>query len=274
MLIDSHCHIFPPAIAERALTGLKTTMARHLQCDPREVPLYHDGTEEGLKSSMPQWETDHCVLLNIATKASQERSINDAALLNNSRKDNTTALGSVHPDSPEALSELERLKEGGVPGIKLHPDYQNFYIDDPKLYPVYDLCRSLDLTIVFHAGFDPLSPEICHCTPAGASRMRKNFPRLKTVLSHLGGMNRWDEVERELAPSPGLFLDTAMLYGNISSGQALRIIRRMGAERILFGSDAPWHSPVKERDFILSLGLSSREEELILGKNGSELFGI
>ena len=128
--------------------------------------------------------------------------------------------------------------------------------------------------MVVHAGYDPVSPGFCHCPPAGAARVVKEFAGLKLVLAHLGGMMRWDEVEKDLPCASGLYLDTAYLYDQISSDQARRIIRKHGAEHILFGSDAPWHDPRKEKAFIQSLGLSREEEESIFFRNACGLLKI
>ena len=53
-----------------------------------------------------------------------------------------------------------------------------------------------------------------------------------------------------------------------------KIIKKHGAEKILFGSDFPWHLPSQEIDLINSLELSASDKELILGGNAERLLGI
>ena len=123
MLIDSHCHVFPPSLAERAVAQLRSVSAKELQCPVEDVPISHDGTKKDLLNHMPRWGVDHCVLLNVATKVSQERTLNNLAVesAHSQGGEPVTVLGAVHPDSPDALSELERLHKASVRGIKNAP---------------------------------------------------------------------------------------------------------------------------------------------------------
>ncbi|MDC7234405.1 MAG: amidohydrolase family protein [Spirochaetales bacterium] len=273
MIIDAHTHIFPDAVAPRAMEKLTAVMAQYAGCLPEEVPVSHKGTREALCRQLETSGIDHALVLNIATSPRQESAVNDGALNLNRGNQRLKALGSIHPDSPGALEELERLNEAGVPGIKLHPDYQDFLVDDQKLYPVYELCSDLGLPIVFHAGFDPLSPDLCHCPPEKAARVIKDFPRLKIVLAHMGGMEMWEDVVQYLPASENLYMDTAMVYDCIDPVLYKKIIRTHGADQILFGSDSPWHDPLIEIQYLQSLRLKDEEEEAILGMNVERLFG-
>ena len=98
------------------------------------------------------------------------------------------STGSVHPDNPDALNELQRIKDLSIKAIKLHPDYQGFFIDEEKLFPIYQMCSDLDLPIVFHSGWDCYSPQLVHAMPEASAKIAKKFPRLKMVLAHFGGL--------------------------------------------------------------------------------------
>ena len=63
-------------------------------------------------------------------------------------------FGSVHPSHPDALKELERIHALGIKGIKFHPDYQYFFVDEERMFPIYEKCGKLGLIVVFHAGWD------------------------------------------------------------------------------------------------------------------------
>ena len=76
----------------------------------------------------------------------------------------------------------------------------------------------------------------------------------------------WDDVERYLVGTPVL-LDTAFISRFISKEQVERIIKNHGSEKILFGSDSPWESPVMTKEFIDSLSVSDEENENIFCKN-------
>ena len=182
-------------------------------------------------------------------------------------------FGSVHIDSEGIrLEELERVKKLGMKGIKLHPDYQGFFFDDPRAYPVYERCADLGLIVVIHAGSDPVSPGVIHADPQAIARVLDRFPRLILVAAHFGGTDCWDDVLRHLVGKQ-VYLDTALSAGNIPADTARQIIRAHGAHRILFGSDCPWHSSAMDAEFIRSLGLSEQEEEQIFYQNACALLG-
>ena len=157
-------------------------------------------------------------------------------------------------------------------GIKLHPDYQGFFFDDPRAYPVYERCADLGLIVVIHAGSDPVSPGVIHADPQAIARVLDRFPKLILVAAHFGGTDCWDDVLRHLVGKQ-VYLDTALSAGNIPADTARQIIRAHGAHRILFGSDCPWHSSAMDAEFIRSLGLSEQEEEQIFYQNACALLG-
>lgn len=265
MYIDFHTHAFADKIAERAMQQLSQTAS---------VKPYTDGTLKGLKEKMRKSGINAAVVLPIATKPSQHEVLNKwAADING--KDGIYALGSVHPDGNDAVSYLERIKAMGLHGIKLHPDYQNFFVDDEKAFPIYEKCAELGLPIVFHSGFDPLSPDVIHAGAEGFLKIHETFPDLTMIIAHLGGMYRWDKVERLLAGLSGnIYFDLAFTAGEAGEKQLMRIISKHGADRILLGSDCPWNDPVNEIEMVKRLRLTQEEKELIFYKNAARLLGL
>ena len=267
-LIDFHTHAFPAAIAARTLSTLSSVSG--------VVPT-GDGTRAGVVEEAEAAGAALTVVLNVATKSGQENKIQatsrdfDALVTG---EGNTVYFGSVHPETPDAEDEVRRLFELGLKGIKIHPDYQHTELIHSSYEPIFHEAQRLGLVVVTHAGWDPLSPEHVHATPEMAASVLGNFPRLKLVLAHFGGMYRYDEVEQTLAGKyDNLYLDTACSAGLISPKQASRITKRHGAHRVLFGSDFPWHTMRRERDFVLSLDLSQEETERILYRNAEDLLG-
>ena len=121
MVIDFHIHAFNPKIAERAIQTLE-------KCSGIQ-PLTR-GLIEQTVQRMDEWGIDRSVMLPIATKPSQQVIINDWAAQQDGGR--IISFGSVHPDADDAIDELWRIKELGLHGVKLHPDYQGFKIDDDK----------------------------------------------------------------------------------------------------------------------------------------------
>lgn len=264
MYIDFHIHAFADAIAERAVTNLEGIAS--IKGNTR------GGIEETI-SRLEEWSVDKAVLLPIATKPKQQETINTWAVDVMNKYDQIISFGTVHPDSPNAVSELERIKSLGLKGLKLHPDYQGFIISDEKMYPIYEKCQELGLPVLFHAGYDPLSPDLIHAVPQESSKILDKFPKLTVILAHMGGMKLWDDVEKYIV-GRNVYLDTAYISGSISDKQAERIIKNHGANKILLASDLPWHKTTDEIQFINSLDLTDDEKDMIFFKNAQKLLGI
>ena len=260
MVIDFHTHIFPDALAGKVLPKLS---------DASGIIPHTDGTFNGTVNKFREWNIDGAVFLNIATTPKQQNTINNVASEINKKK-NFYAFGSVHPFAGDALSELDRIKSLGLKGIKLHPEYQDFYVDDPRVFSVYDKARALDLCVVFHAGVDiGIAPPV-HSTPDRFLSIIKNFPGLKVVAAHLGGFSSWDMVEYYLT-GKDIYFDTSMTAGYLETDRMKRIVKRHGVDKILFGSDCPWASSKTAFDGVLSLGLSSSDNDMIFGQNALNL---
>jgi uncharacterized protein len=262
MLIDMHVHMFADRIAKRALNNL----ARICKC-----PYYTDGTVDGTSEKLREWGVNFCAAMNIATKPSQQATINDwaASVQNQSIR----CFGSVHPDAPDALDELQRIKALGLCGVKLHPDYQDFFIDDKKMFPIYEAISALELPVTFHTGRDPLSPNLVHASPAAVARTADLFPKMKIIAAHMGGMAMYSEVE-ELLAGKNIFLDTAMSAMLCPPEQFERIVNKHGSEHVLFASDCPWSRSCDELRYIEKTHLSSSDKENIYWRNAARLLNI
>jgi len=262
MLIDMHVHMFSDQIAERALNSL----ARICKCQ-----YYADGTVDGTSKKLREWGVDICAVLNIATKPAQQSIINDWAASVQSKS--IRCFGSVHPDAPDAIDELQRIKSMGLCGVKFHPDYQGFFIDDKKMFPLYEAISELGLSVTFHTGRDPLSPTLVHASPAAVAKTAALFPHMKIIAAHLGGLAMYSEVE-ELLAGKNIFLDTAMSARFCPTEQFERIVNKHGSEHVLFASDCPWSRSCDELDYIEKTHLSRSDKENIYWRNAASLLNI
>lgn len=265
MIIDFHTHAFNPKIARRAVDKLEAISG---------LTPYTRGLVSELTDRFDEWGVDKGVMLSIATKPSQQKVINDWAAQINEENDRIIAFGSVHPDAEDAIEEIDRIKELGLYGIKLHPDYQSFMVDDPKLDDIYEHIAETGLPVIFHAGFDCMSPELIHCPPERTAKMLKRHPDMKVILAHLGGNDMWQDVYDMLAGMDGeLYFDTSFTAA-CPDELMKKIIDRHGCQRILLGSDCPWESTQKMIEKILRLNLSDDEREAVLGLNAARLLGL
>lgn len=263
MLIDFHTHCFPDRIASKAMEKLSFLSGG--------LKNYTDGTLGGLKKSMKENDVDISVVLNIATNEMQQKNVNDFANEINNDKD-IVAFGSVFPLANDALEQLEYLKALGLKGVKLHPDYQGFFVDDERLKPVYKKISELGLITVFHAGLDyGFAPPYC-ATPERIERALCWFDS-PVVAAHWGGINCNQGVVDRLC-SKDIYFDTSFGYSMMPRYYALKIIEKHGTDKILFGTDTPWHTPEMELTLLNNLGLTDTEMEKIKSENAKRLLKI
>lgn len=263
MLIDFHTHAFPDKIATAAIPKLSFVSGG--------LEPYTDGTISGLKESMQKNDVDVSVVLNIATNAHQQRSVNDFAASINNKKD-IFAFGSVFPFSEDAFCELERIKELGLVGVKLHPDYQGFNVDDIRLKPLYKKISELGLITVFHAGLDYGFAPPYGATPEKMARALEWFSS-PVIAAHWGGVNCGDDVIKYLC-GKNIYFDVSMGYGMMPKYYAQKIIELHTADKMLFGTDTPWHNANMEMRLLDTLELSSDDMDKITHKNAKKLLGI
>lgn len=262
--IDFHVHAFADKIAERTVASLAATCG--------ETPETN-GTLADTERAMREWGIDGMVVLSIATKPSQHLVCNNWAA--SIKAPHIFPFGSVHPDGDDVMEELERIKSLGLYGIKLHPDYQNFRIEEPRMLPIYRKCAALGLPVVFHAGYDPLSPDLVHCTPEGAAAVLEAVPEMTMILAHMGGNACWDAVETLLCGQfPQLYLDTSLCAKYMTEAQTLRIIRKHGADKILLASDCPWDNTADTIAKLRRIGLTEDEQRLLFAENAKKLLKV
>lgn len=263
MLIDFHTHCFPDKIAERAVEKLSYASGGLVN--------YTDGTVGGLKAGMDKYGIDAAVVLNIATNATQQKNVNDFAASVNNNKD-LFAFGSVFPDSEDALEELDRIKALGLKGVKLHPDYQRFFIDDEKMKPIYKKISSLGLITVFHAGYDYGFAPPYGATPERIEKALKWFDS-PVIAAHWGGINCGEGVLEHLC-GKDIYFDTSFGYSMMPKYYAEKILEKHGTDKMVFGTDTPWHTAEMEMRLLHNLKLSDSDMEKITHLNAEKLLGI
>ena len=265
MIIDFHTHAFPDKIAERAIESLQKKI---------NVKPNTNGTIYDLTDRMKQWNIQYSVICNIATNPAQTFNVNNFAINVQNTVPSVFSLGSVHPEFENIEGEILRLKENGIKGIKIHPDYMGHDIDENCFTVIFDICSELDMFVVTHAGFDVCSPNHIHATPDMILRVINNHPKLKLIAAHFGANMMFDEVCEKLC-GKNLWIDTSLAYiENVDPKSLEKILRSHDPDRILYGSDCPWCPPDENVKFIENFDLSSNLYEKIFEKNARILLGI
>lgn len=263
MLIDFHTHAFPETIASKAMEKLSYASGG---LEPQS-----EGTLSSLKAEMEKDGVDISVVLSIATNPKQQKNVNDFAKQIND-ENSVFAFGSVHPDAKNVFEELERISAMGLKGVKFHPEYQKFYVDDEKMKPIYQKISSLGLITVFHAGYDYGYAPPYHCMPDNLLGALKWFDS-PVIAAHWGGVNCGVEVIDKLC-GRDVWFDLSFGYGTMPKAIAQEIVNRHTPERLVFASDMPWHRPTWEKRLIETLDISESDKDKIYYKNALKLLNI
>ena len=266
LIIDFHTHCFPDALAPRAM---ETLTAHSCGIVPR-----FDGTIGGLTAVEHLDGCDGFVLLPIATNPRQTAAVNRFAAQIQDPARHIYAFGSVHPEDPDYLARLAEIKDYGLRGIKFHPEYQDFYADDERVFPVYDAIFSLGLPIVFHAGEDIGFAPPWHAEPYCIARVAKRFPGCTIIAAHLGGYRMWRQAAELLAPLPNVYMDVSFEAGNLPDEEFALACSRWRKDHIIFGSDEPWADAGAAREAVLRLPYTQTELEGIFAGNALRVMGV
>lgn len=261
-IIDSHCHIFPEKIAQKATDSID------IFYKISETGVINGcgfvGTAKTLINQCDSTGVSKCLVTSVATTPHHAQSINtfiaDEVKL---FPDRFIGFGSLHPESETLKADAEHLIELGLKGVKLHPDIQNFKVDDPKVIKIFKICNEKGLPILLHTG----DSRYDNSNPDRVEKMLKLFPELTIIGAHFGGWSVWDRAPEILCKYKNFYVDTCSSFYALSKERAKQIIDLYGDDRVLFGTDFPMWRQEDELNFLFSLGLSDRQLENILAKN-------
>jgi predicted TIM-barrel fold metal-dependent hydrolase len=260
-IVDFHAHAFPDALAVRAISHLEHGGG---------MKAYLDGRLSSLLASMDSAGIATSVICSIATKPEQFEPI-----LNWSKQiasERIVPLASVHPRAADPVGQIRRVAEAGLRGLKLHPYYQDFDLDEERLMPLYRAIDKHGLLLVCHTGFDFAFSRVRKAEPARIRRVLDRVPTLKLLTSHMGAWDDWDEVEKHLIGQP-ITMDISLSLDLLGPARARAMIEAHPADRVLFGSDSPWASQAETLKSLRALGLGAEREAAILGGNAKTLLG-
>ncbi|MBR3807909.1 MAG: amidohydrolase family protein [Lachnospiraceae bacterium] len=265
MIIDFHTHIFPEKIAGKTIESLENLSG---------IKASTNGTLEGLLASMERTGVDMSVIMPVATKPSQMESINAYAKeICDMYPGKLISFGGIHPDCENYKSELNHIKELGLKGIKIHPDYQRVMIDDMRFMNIIEYASELGLVILTHAGIDIGLPEPVHCPP---QKMRKVIDKIKPekmIVAHYGGWKQWQEVYEYLA-GENVYLDTAFTFDYIEKEMFLKILQKHGEDKILFATDSPWSHATRDIQAVNNMPIADSIKQKIFSENAKKLLQI
>ncbi len=260
-IIDCHCHVYPDKIVDKAVQSIEKFYDIDAQNGGRYDTLVTRGSMEGIK---------HYVVFSVATVPHQASAINRfIANTVESSGGIMTGLGTVHPDSENLEQEIEEIVSLGLKGIKLHPDFQKFQVDNPKYDKLYELCSG-KIPIMMHTGdnrYDFSNPE-------RVESVLKKFPNLTLIGAHFGGWSCWKQAAKRLYKYDNFFVDCSSTFDWLTSEETTELVNLYTADKVLFGTDFPLWSHKKELERFFEMELTQNQKEKILYKNSLSLFGI
>ena len=262
-VIDAHCHVYPDKIAEKAAAGT----CRFYD----SLGTTQDGKVSTLRSLGAEAGVDHFVIQSVATTPHQVKSINEFIARTVADGDGVfTGLGTLHPDSPDIRGDVRHLMELGLHGIKLHPDIQQFKIDDYRCLKIYELCEEYNLPILMHTG----DKRYDFSNPNRLIPILEIYTGLTIIGAHLGGWSIWEEASEQLKGIPNLYFDCSSTFYAVPPETAKRLILMLGTDRVMWGTDYPMWEPKAELEAFFSLGLSDEDNRRILSENAKRIYGI
>ena len=260
-IIDTHAHIYPDKIALKAAASIGEFY---------NIPMDLDGTLGTLLERGGAAGISRFLVHSVAVTWERAAAINDfIARSVAAHPDRLIGFGSMHPDHPEMEKELDRMLSLGLRGVKLHPDFQHFCLDDPAAVRLFEAMAERKLPLLVHTG-DKRYP---YSQPERMARALDKVPQLRAICAHLGGWSVWSDAWKILAGRGNVWVDCCSSLYALEPEEAVKVIHRYGADRVFFGTDYPMWKPDEELARFMALPLTDAEREQILHLNFERFIG-
>lgn len=263
-VIDAHAHIYTPKIASRAVEAIGKFY---------NIEMFGDGTAEGLLAAKERCPITHFIVHSVATTPHSAPVINDSIASECAKHPEFIGFATMHQDFEDPATELQRARDLGLHGLKLHPDTQMVNMDDPRLMEVYAICEEMGLPVVIHTG----DYRYDYSHPRRLVNILRTFPDLVVDAAHFGCWSRYEvgwDVLHEVAMNERVFLDESSSQYFLGQRRTVELTRMWGTDRIMFGSDFPMWDPAREYEQLVSAGFSEDELENILWHNAERFAGV
>ena len=174
----------------------------------------------------------------------------------------------VNPALDDVPKKLDRyINELGFKGIKMQPLFDAFVADDPVVYPVMDFAREHKVPVFIHCGHPPFS------LPWSIALLAEQYPDVPVTMIHMGhGHGVYIDASIKMAKRyPNLYLE---MSGMPMGSKIKEAYETVGADRIMFGIDSPFHHPTVEIQKVLTSGLDEKQQEDVFYNNAKKLLKL
>ena len=259
-IIDIHTHIYPDAIARKATDSIRD----FYQLEGGGM----DGSVQMLRARGAEAGISTYVVLPVSNSPRRVRHINEFLLEQSKKHEDFIGFGTLHADMEGLMEETEWILQNGLHGIKMHPDSQQFNIDDERLFPVYEHLQDR-IPVMLHMG--DLRYNFSH--PVRLKRVLELFPHLQVIAAHFGGYSMY-HTARELLWDTDCIFDVSSSLMFMEEGVAEKYINSYGAERMAYGTDYPLWDPVQEVERFSRLKLTDDEFEQIFHRTAERILNL
>lgn len=265
-IADSHAHIYPDAIAGRALKQI----ASFYNFSDR----MHEPDEVGSVDYLLRVSQENGICVSLVCEAAHKpglvETLNDFVQQSCERaRGRLLGLCAIHPECEDIEGILSGCKARGFRGVKIHPDYQGFQMDSPSCDPIYRFCEREQFPILVHCGDERYDND----SPERLQAVIDRYPKMPLIAAHFGGYRNWDR-SFLLRPSEGIFFDTSSSLFALDRETVLRFFEKFGYDRFFFGTDYPLGDIPTELQRFFDLRLPPKQQEMILWRNFARLFSL
>lgn len=280
-VIDVHNHIFPDDVTAGYREDYFELSGMPFAAEPTIGALLESMKRNGIAKAcvLQEWQSSRPFESdNLALMCSSEDYFfySFHPWLSRVQRENPEVLcfGGVHPGEEDPLGSLETMVEDHqLSGLKLVPCMQQFFLNDPRLLPVYRRADEFGLPLIVHTGFDPIMGMEDYGHPRDAGEVAAAFPDLTVVMAHMG-MPFFDETREVMRECGNVYTDLSMAIDFLDLRELCALVREIGPERILFGSDFPFCDTAESLRHMEELEVTSEERKLILGENARRVLNI
>lgn len=258
-IIDMHNHVFPDHIALRGAESIR---------DYYRLPLLGDGTLDTVLDDAARYNVRRVVLCSAALRPEKIRTANEFTASQREKDPRVVALGTTHAEAPDQRAVFRQIEAYGLSGIKIHPEFQGFAVDDERLFAAWEEAIRLKLPVLFHIG----DTQSDLSSPRRLYRVMERFPELKVVAAHMGGYKCKEEAECLVGTH--CYFDTSQWYNYLREEELLERIHKHGVDRIVYGCDYPLNLPSREIELLYATDLNEEEKRKIFYQNAKKLFRL
>ena len=261
-IVNAHCHIYPEKIASKAVIGIRDFYDLDMSLNGTVDDLIKDGKKVGVT---------HYLVHSVATTPKQVKSINEFISSEVKKHPNIfTGFGSLHPNSDDIQEDFNYLIELGLKGVKLHPDFQQFALNEEHAFKIGEVINESDVPVLIHCGDFRYN----YSNPKQLKPFLEKFPNLTVIGAHFAGWSMWEDACEKLAGTPNLYVDISSSLYNLTPETAHDLIHAYGVDKVLWGTDYPMWDSVSEMEYFDKIDLTKKERNKILYENAAKLLKL